>query len=82
MFDWLTRDRREFTYFLAKATIKKIHINDENKPHEFFDEMQLVKARDRREAFRIFEWFIDQKKNSYSICVVEKYNQFEEALSN
>jgi len=81
MFDWLTRDRTPPEYYLVRAVIKRIHTTDETKPHELKEELRLIKARNQREASRILDWNVAQRRTSWCLYVVETAH-FEEALSN
>jgi len=80
MFDWLRRDRTPPEYYLCRAKIKRIHTIDESKPSETFEELRLVKARNQREANKILEWNVSQRRTSWCLYIVDSAI-FEEALS-
>ena len=78
MFDWLTKDRTRPEYYLVKVVIKKIYTNDTTKPHELSEELRLIKARSQREAGRILDWHVANRKTSWCIYIVQDA-RFEEA---
>jgi hypothetical protein len=79
MFDWLKK-KKPFDYYLVKVNIKQIRTN-EQKPHVFFEELYLIKARDIEEAYSILKWKVENRKTSWCVYLIEN-SSFEKALSN
>jgi hypothetical protein len=78
VFGFLRRDRAP-EYYLVRAVIKRIR-TDGNQPHELTEELRLIKARNQREASKILDWHVAQRRTSWCLYIVETA-RFDEALS-